>query len=78
MESLNKILSSVLEISESAITDGTSPENVASWDSFNGLMLVSALEKNFKIKFTIDEVIAVKNVHDIKEALKKHGIVNFE
>ena len=37
-------------------------------------MLVSELEKNFNVKFIIDEVIAVKNFKDIKDALKKHGV----
>jgi acyl carrier protein len=74
MEKLKKILSNVLGIPESEITDETSPDNVETWDSFNGLMLVSELENEFNVKFTMDEVTSVKCVKDIKEALKKHGI----
>ena len=74
MKILRSILSKVLEIDGSEITDDTSPENTESWDSFNGLMLVSELEENFKVKFTMDEVLAVKCVRDIKEALRTHGI----
>lgn len=74
MKRLNSILSKVLGIDESLITDKTSPQNVDSWDSFNGLLLVSELEKEFNIKFTMDEVMSVKCVKDIKERLKKHGI----
>ncbi len=71
MKKLNAILSSVLGIKESEINDKTSPSNVDAWDSFNGLMLVSELEKEFKVKFTMDEVVSVK---DIKNSLKKHGV----
>ena len=74
MKKLNSILSRVLEINEYSINDETSPENVDKWDSFNGLVLVSELEKEFNVKFTMEEVISVKCVRDIKEALKKHGV----
>ncbi len=74
MEKLKQILAKVLEIDPAAITDETSPQNTASWDSFNGLLLVTELEKGFDVKFTIDEVTAVKNVSDIKKALIKHGV----
>lgn len=74
MNRLNKVLSKVLRISEDQITDETSPDNAETWDSFNGLMLVSELESEFDMKFTMDEVMSVKCVKDIKEVLKKHGV----
>ena len=74
MDKLKSILSQILEIPEDEINDNTSPDNADAWDSFNGLMLVSELENNYNIKFTMDEVVSVKNVGDIKRALKKHGV----
>ena len=74
MNRLNQILSKVLRITEDQITDETSPDTVETWDSFNGLMLVSELENEFNVKFTMNEVMSVKCVKDIKEALKKHGV----
>lgn len=74
MGKLKQILAKVLEIDSATITDETSPQNTPSWDSFNGLLLVTELEKGFDVKFTIDEVVAVKNVRDIKKALEKHGV----
>jgi len=74
MNRLKAVLSKVLGIAPDSINDKTSPANVESWDSFNGLMLASELEKEFNVKFTMEEVVSVKNVRDIKESLKKHGI----
>lgn len=74
MKKLNLILSRVLGINENFITDSTSPENVESWDSFNALMIVSELEKEFNVKFTMAEITAVKCVKDIKNSLNRHGI----
>ena len=58
----------------SEINDESSPETIESWDSFNGLILVDELESNFNIKFSISEIIDVKNVKDIKRHLNNHGV----
>lgn len=75
MEKLSALLSRVLRIDEGSITDVTSPDNVDSWDSFTGLILVSELESNFQVKFTMEEVSAARCVKDIKHYLRKHGVV---
>lgn len=75
MNRLKTILSKVLEIEEDKINDELSPGDVETWDSFNGLILVSELEDGFKIKFTMEEVTSVKCVRDIKETLKRHGVI---
>lgn len=75
MKKLKSILSKVLDIREDEVNDETSPDNVDSWDSFNGLMLVSELENSYDVKFTMEEVVAVKKVRDIKNALGKHGVI---
>ena len=74
MKKLNAILSRVFKIDEDSITDKTSPDDVETWDSFNGLLLISELEKEFNIKFTMDEVTSIRNVGGIKQYLKKHRV----
>jgi acyl carrier protein len=64
----------VFSISESEISDESGPENIESWDSFNGLVLVDELEDHYNIKFTISEIVDVKNVADIKQRLKNHNV----
>ena len=71
---LYKIIAKTLSISESEINDESGPENVESWDSFNGLVLVDELENHFNVKFTISEITDVKNVADIKRHLKNHKV----
>ncbi|MBI2138992.1 acyl carrier protein [Candidatus Woesearchaeota archaeon] len=74
MESLRRLIARILDVPEASITDEASPETIPSWDSFNGLMMVAELEKNFKVKFTISEVMSVTKVADIRVALKRHGV----
>ena len=74
MKRLETILTKVLGVAKKDIHDQMSPDQVPSWDSFNGLMIVSELEAVFKVKFTMEEVNAVRCVGDIRKALERHGI----
>ena len=73
-EKLYNIISKVFSVPISEINDESSPETIESWDSFNGLILVDELESNFNIKFSVSEIIDVKNVKDIKSHLNNHGV----
>jgi len=73
-KNLFEIISEVMNIPISQINDESSPETIESWDSFNGLILVDELESNFNIKFSVSEIIDVKNVKDIKKHLSNHGV----
>jgi acyl carrier protein len=76
-DKLMDLVSRVLNIEVETVTDETSPENTASWDSFNGLLMVSELEEVFSVHFSIEEVYTVTCVKDIKSALIRHD-VSFE
>ena len=73
-EKLHNIISKVFSVPISEINDESNPETIESWDSFNGLILVDELESNFNIKFSVSEIIDVKNVKDIKRHLNNHGV----
>lgn len=68
------IISRVMSVPVSQVTDESGPENVPRWDSFNALVLVDELESEFNIKFTLNEITDVKNVADIKRHLRNHGV----
>ena len=73
-DDLITIIAKVFSIPESEVNDNSSPENIESWDSFNGLILVDELENHFKIKFSISEITDVKTVSDNKRHLKNHNV----
>ncbi len=76
MEGLKSIVARVLGIEPNELTDESSPDNIPSWDSFNGLIMVSELEKNYCVKFTMDEVTSITRFADIRACLMKHGVVD--
>jgi len=71
---LYEIVAKVMSVKVSEINDESGPENIESWDSFNGLLLVDDLEANFNVKFELNEVTDVRAVSDIKRHLKNHGV----
>ena len=73
-EKLYTILNRILDVPVDEINDQTSPENTATWDSFNSILMVSELEKAAGQSFTMAEVMAVKNVGDIKKLLYKYHV----
>ena len=73
-DKLMDLVSRVLNIDADTVTDETSPENTASWDSFNGLLMVSELEEVFSVHFSIEEVYGVTCVKDIRSALIRHDV----
>ena len=44
------------------ISDKSSSDDIEEWDSLNHINLVSAIEKEFNIKFSLSELISLKNV----------------
>ena len=73
-EKLYEIISRVMKIEISTISDELGPETIENWTSFNGYVLLNELENGFDVKFTINEAIDVKNISDIKRHLRNKGI----
>ena len=71
---LYELIAKVMGGESSSINDESSPTSIESWTSFKGYVLLSELETEFNVKFTIDEAMDVANVADIKKHLKNHGV----
>lgn len=74
MKRLKAVLAEVLEVDANTLDKNSSPNTVATWDSMRGLMLITKLEAEYSLSFTMDEVLSVKKVGDIAEILKMHGV----
>ena len=71
---LYQLFADVFNFNISNINDQSSPESIESWDSFSGYVLLDELESKFNVKFSLEEVTDVKNVADIKQHLRNHGV----
>lgn len=66
MKTFETIVSEILNIKEEEIRDDASPKDIEGWDSMNYLLLISALEKEFKISFSMDEVMGATCLGDLR------------
>ncbi len=71
MDELKALMAGVLGIEESVINDETSRKNTEEWDSFHHLLLISEIESELKVKFTVEEVGLIQTYRDLEDALLK-------
>ena len=56
LDSVRRIVSDVFEVPEEQVKAESSPDNIESWDSIHHLNLVLALEQEFEVQFTPEEI----------------------
>ena len=56
------IFRDIFDEDDLVITDSSSSDDVEDWDSLNHINLVSAIEKEFKIRFALGELQSLKDV----------------
>ncbi len=71
-DTVRKILSSVLELPEEAITGSSSPETIEQWDSFNHIKIIAALESEFNIELSAEDGIRMQSIELIETTLLKY------
>ena len=67
---IKNIMSAVFELPVNQITDDSSPDTIGSWDSLKHMNLVVALEEEFEVEFTDDDIVEMMNYPLIKEIVK--------
>jgi len=67
---IKNVMSAVFDIPVDQIKDNSSADTIESWDSLKHMNLVVALEEEFEIELTDDEIIEMMNYLLIIEVLK--------
>ena len=71
---LLNVIANVMEVEVTDIDDESGPDTIENWDSFRGLVLFEELERKFEVKFTLNELLKIKNIKDIKDMLSLRGV----
>jgi len=66
---IKNIVSSVFEIPTEEINDESSSDTIESWDSLRHMNMVVALEEEFNVQFTDDNIAELINMKLIKTVL---------
>ena len=70
-EKIIDIISDVLKIKKSNISLKTTMNNVEHWDSLKQMQIIIAIEDEFNIKFSEDNLSEANSVKKLIEATKK-------
>lgn len=61
-ERLNKVFRDVFDDDDITVTETTTSADIDDWDSLEHINLVAAVEQEFGMKFTMGQVVTMKNV----------------
>lgn len=70
-EQIKELMANIFEVEVSDIGDDASPESIESWDSLKHMNLIVALEEEFNIQFTDEEILQMLNFQLISLILKE-------
>lgn len=74
MKTFEDIVTEQLRIPKENIKDSLTPADVPEWDSMNYLLFIAELEKQYKISFTMDEILNAPSLGAVRNLLKIKGI----
>lgn len=71
---LKEVMAGVFNISAESITADASPDTIENWDSLRHMNLILALEQEFDVELTDDQVVEILTYPLIKIVLLEHGV----
>ena len=69
-KTLFEVVSRVMNIPIEKISDSSGPNSIPDWDSFNMFVLLDEIEKEFDVKFSLEETLEIKTVGDFRKKLE--------
>lgn len=68
-ERLNKVFQDVFDDDTITVNDATTSADIEDWDSLEHINLVAAVEQEFGMKFTMGQVVTMKNVGEMVDII---------
>ena len=68
-EQLNEVFRDVFDDDTIEVNDQTTSRDIEDWDSLEHINLVAAIETQFGMKFTMGQVVTMKNVGEMVDII---------
>lgn len=72
-ERLETVFRDVFDDDSIVLTSETTADDIEDWDSIEHITLISAVEDEFKMRFTMGEVSGMKNVGEMVQIAAQRG-----
>ncbi len=72
-ERLNDLFRDFFDDDDIELDADTTADDIDDWDSLNHITLMSAVEEEFGLRFTMGEVSGMKNVGEMVDIISKRG-----
>jgi len=72
-DKIRSILAGILEVDPAGIGDKFGPDSCPDWDSLGNLRIITALEREFAVTFTWEEISAMTDFSGIREVISRRG-----
>ncbi|MBP3735680.1 MAG: acyl carrier protein [Lachnospiraceae bacterium] len=69
-EKLNEVFRDVFDDETIVVKDETTADDIEDWDSLEHINLIASVEQEFDIKFTMGQVVTMKNVGDMADLIE--------
>lgn len=66
---LQEIFADVFADENIVINESTSAKNIEAWDSLTNINILAAIQDEFMVSFEIEEIVSMKNVGDMLDAV---------
>ena len=66
-----EIVSDILQVEISSISLDTSMENTPSWDSLKQMQIVIAIEEEFEVEISDEDLMEASSVHQLVSSITK-------
>ncbi len=66
---LNEVFRDVFDDESITVNDSTTADDIEDWDSLEHINLIAAVEQEFGMKFTMGQVVSMKNVGEMADII---------
>ena len=71
----DQLVAQIFGLRISQVTDTTSNQNIAEWDSLGHVNLIMQVESHYGVSFSIEDALTLTNVGVLKRTLVELGVV---
>lgn len=68
-ETLNEVFRDVFDDESITVEEETTADDIEDWDSLEHINLIAAVEQEFGMKFTMGQVVTMKNVGEMADII---------